>query len=76
MTDLGYYVVLAEYKDDAPICHETYLHAASYEEAHGRMQDLKKSHNIIRVAMARLEYITGNEDLFSHEKTRRWEREK
>lgn len=59
----GFFVVLAEYKDDAPIVHESYL--VGYEDAAKRMESLRNDGRIVRVAIARLEFITGNKTLFN-----------
>lgn len=57
------YVVIAEYKNDEPLVHETYLRVTFSDEAERRMRELKASPNVIRVAIAKLEYSTGNRSL-------------
>ena len=61
------YVVICEYKNDAPLAHETYLEHASYEDAYNRMMHLEKDPRIIRVAIGELIYKTGNKTLLMKE---------
>lgn len=61
------YVVVAEYKSDAALCHEAYISKSSYADAYERMRSLAKSPDIIRVAICKLVYETGHPDLVPKE---------
>ena len=66
MTESTRYVVIAEYKNDAPLVHETYIHRASYEEACHRMEVLRQRNNVIRVSIAKLVFENGHQLLLEH----------
>jgi hypothetical protein len=61
------YVVIAERKDEEPLIFETYLSAASYEACRERMGVFANNPSIVRVAIARLVYVTGNKSLIREE---------
>lgn len=55
------YGVIAEFKDEGPIIMEGY--PADYDTAAERMNSLKQQANVIRVAIFRAEYVSGNQTL-------------
>lgn len=63
-----YYVVICEYKNDAAIVHETYLHSSDYGTAVSRMKMFESDPKVIRVAIAKLVHVFGNETLLGDKK--------
>jgi hypothetical protein len=57
----GVYGVIAEFKDEGPIIMEGY--PVDYDTAAERMNSLKQQANVIRVAMFRADYVSGNPTL-------------
>lgn len=55
--------MVVEYKDDAPMVFETYLHRADEDTIGKRMEIFKTDPKVIRVAMAKLSYVGGNKTL-------------
>lgn len=54
------FVVIVETKNEEPMVWEQYLSTCSYEEALERMKKSEKQPNVLRVAVAKLEYAQGN----------------
>lgn len=58
-----YFVLIVEYKNDAPLVFEQYLHHADIQSISDRMEQFQGNPNVIRCAIAKLDYHNGNEAL-------------
>lgn len=65
MTDQKLYGVIVEWKEEGPLVMEGHL--ATYDKAHARMRDIAKQPSVIRVAMFKAVYETGNNTLIPEE---------
>jgi len=63
MIDTDRYVLIIEHKAEQPLVWEQALSKGTYAEVHERMKAAIASPSIIRVAMAKLVYETGHEEL-------------
>jgi hypothetical protein len=59
------YGVIVESKDEGPMIMEGFL--ATYDQAHARMRSIAARPNVIRVAMFKAVYSTGNNALIPQE---------
>jgi hypothetical protein len=65
MNDDKIYGVIAEWKEEGPLIMEG--HPATYDQAHARMRELAARPNVIRVAMFKAIFETGNNALIPQE---------
>jgi len=63
MIDTDRYVLIIEHKAEQPLVMEQILNKGTYDEVRERMDKAIADPRIIRVAMARLVYTDGNEEL-------------
>ena len=61
--DDGIFGIVMETKDQGPILWEAEAAQTSYGAVHNRYDDMKRSPNIIRIAMVRITFERGHEGL-------------
>lgn len=66
--DTNKYVVLFETKQEQGLVMETPLASATYDHIEKQMRRMANDKNVIRVAVAQLVYVTGNEALLPPER--------
>ncbi len=57
------YCIIIETKTEQPLIGESYL-GSSYDDIYERYSKLKSNPEVIRIAIGKVEYNTGNETLF------------